>query len=402
MGGNRAYVAGMDRADEYLIPADTGWLADPAAQAVCAAMQAADFAIYFVGGCVRNALLREAASDVDLATDARPEEVIAVVEKAGMRAVPTGIDHGTVTVVVDGKSFEVTTFRRDVETDGRRAVVAFSREIADDARRRDFTMNALYATPQGRVVDPLGGLPDLLARRVCFIEDPSARIQEDYLRILRYFRFSACYADPEGGHDPDTLASISANLHGLETLSAERIGQEMIKLMGAADPSPAVATMRTIGALSAVLPGSDDQLLAPYIHLETLCRIDPDWRGRLAVLGGTDPADRLRLSKADARHLGFLQEAGWMGPPLPEIAYRHGQTIAEQVMLMRCALNGQPPESGWSETIQTAAKAKFPVAARDLMPVYQGPALGARLTELESKWIASEFTLSRQELLGTF
>lgn len=392
----------MDRADENLIPADTEWLKDPAAQAVCAAVTAAGFKIYFVGGCVRNALLGAAASDVDLATDARPEEVIALVEKAGMRVVPTGIDHGTVTVVQDGAAFEVTTFRRDVETDGRRAVVAFSTDIADDARRRDFTMNALYATPRGLVVDPLGGLPDLWARRVRFIEDPAARIREDYLRILRYFRFSAYYADLSGGFDHDTLASISENLPGLETLSAERVGQEIIKLMAAPDPSQAVAVMRTIGVLNIVLPGCDDRFLGPYVHLESTCEISPDWRGRFAVLGGDDMADRLRLSKSDARHLALLHQIGWMGPPLAEVAYRQGQGIAEQVMLMRCAMMGEPPESGWLETIQMAAQAEFPVFARDLMPTYQGPALGARLEELESKWIASGFALSREALIGTF
>lgn len=392
----------MDRADENLIPADTDWLRDPAAQAVCSAVTEAGFDIYFVGGCVRNALLHAPASDVDLATDARPEEVMALVEKAGMRAVPTGIDHGTVTVVQDGTAFEVTTFRRDVETDGRRAVVAFSTDIADDARRRDFTMNALYATPQGVVVDPLGGLPDLWARRVRFIEDPAARIREDYLRILRYFRFCAYYADLDGGFEPDTLASISENLHGLETLSAERVGQEIIKLLGAPDPSQAVAVMRAIGVLHAILPGSDDRFLAPFVHLESICNITPDWSGRLAVLGGDDIAARLRLSKSDARKLALLHQIGWMGPPLAEVAYRHGLRIAEQVMLMRCAMNGELPEKGCLETIQSAARAVFPVSARDLMPAYQGPALGARLAELESKWIASGFALSREALIGTF
>lgn len=392
----------MDRADENLIPADTDWLRDPAAQAVCSAVTEAGFDIYFVGGCVRNALLHAPASDVDLATDARPEEVMALAERAGMRAVPTGIDHGTVTVVQDGTAFEVTTFRRDVETDGRRAVVAFSTNIADDARRRDFTMNALYATPQGVVVDPLGGLPDLWARRVRFIEDPAARIREDYLRILRYFRFCAYYADLDGGFEPDTLASISENLHGLETLSAERVGQEIIKLLGAPDPSQAVAVMRAIGVLHAILPGSDDRFLAPFVHLESICNITPDWSGRLAVLGGDDIAARLRLSKSDARNLALLHQIGWMGPPLAEVAYRHGLCIAEQVLLMRCAMNGELPEKGCLETIQSAARAVFPVSARDLMPTYQGPALGARLAELESKWIASGFALSREALIGTF
>ena len=148
--------------------------------------------------------------DIDIATDARPEAVSDLAERAGLKAVPTGIDHGTVTVVARGLPHEVTTFRRDVETDGRRAVVAFSTDIADDARRRDLTMNALYARPDGTVADPLGGLPDLLARRVAFIEDAAARIREDYLRILRFFRFHAWYGDPAGGLDADKAKSASS------------------------------------------------------------------------------------------------------------------------------------------------------------------------------------------------
>ncbi|APE45140.1 CCA tRNA nucleotidyltransferase [Sulfitobacter alexandrii] len=392
----------MDRADENLIPAGTPWLADPAAQSVCAAIEDAGFAVFFVGGCVRNALLKAPASDVDMATDATPEQTIKAAEAAGMRVVPTGIEHGTVTVVQDGRPFEVTTFRRDVETDGRRAVVAFSGDISEDARRRDFTMNALYATPRGVVVDPLGGLPDLLARRVRFIEDPGARIREDYLRILRYFRFWAIYADQDAGFDPETLAHISENLEGLSTLSAERVGQEMVKLLAAADPSAAVATMRTIGVMGAVLPGSDDRFLAPYVHLETACQVAPDWRARLAVLGGEDPAARLRLGKADARHLALLSEIGWAGPPVAELAYRHGRAVAEQALLMRCALNDTLPETGWPEKIAAGVNATFPVSARDLMPEYEGRALGARLASLERVWIESGFTLGRDELLGTF
>lgn len=164
-GGNRAYVAGMDRTYDVTLPASTRWLSDPDAQAVCDAVTDGGHAIYFVGGCVRNALLGVADSDVDMSTNALPERVMALAARAGLKAVPTGVEHGTVTVVSGGKGFEVTTFRRDVETDGRRAVVAFSDSILDDALRRDFTMNALYADAHGRVIDPLEGLVDLRARR---------------------------------------------------------------------------------------------------------------------------------------------------------------------------------------------------------------------------------------------
>lgn len=390
----------MDRADDILIPPGTSWLNDPHARAVCEAVQAGGHTIYFVGGCVRNALLGLQDSDIDMSTDARPEEVMHLTEAAGLKAVPTGLDHGTVTVVASGAPFEVTTFRRDVQTDGRRAVVAFSKDISDDARRRDFTMNALYATGDGAIIDPLGGLPDLLARRVRFIEDADARIKEDYLRILRFFRFSAWYADHSEGFDADALAAISANTGGLETLSAERVGQEIRKLLKSPNPSTAVATMRQCGVLSAILPGADDRWLAPLVHLEAEIGIDCDWITRLAALGGDDVASRMRMSKAETRQLDHMRVFGFAGPPLAEVAYRYGQHLSQQALILRSAVAGEMPDIALLETISTAAKAQFPVKAADLMPTYQGPELGARLGALEKAWIASDFGLTRAQLLA--
>jgi poly(A) polymerase/tRNA nucleotidyltransferase (CCA-adding enzyme) len=384
---------------DILIPGNTSWLNDPRARAVCEAVKEGGFQIYFVGGCVRNALLGLADSDVDMSTNARPDDVIRLTKAAGLKAIPTGIDHGTITVVCQGAPFEITTFRRDVETDGRRAVVAFSEDISDDARRRDFTMNALYADLEGVVTDPLNGLPDLMARRIRFIEDANMRIKEDYLRTLRFFRFSAWYADPQDGFDPDALAAISENTDGLETLSAERVGQEFTKLMRAADPAPAIATMRQVGVLSTILPGTDDRWLAPLIHLEAALGVAPDWRARLAVLGGDETAVRLRLSKSDAKIVTLFKEQGFAGPLLAEVAYREGAEAAKQIMLLRAAMAERMPESGLLETISRAASAIFPIKAADLMPALQGPALGARLKALEAAWIASDFMLSADELL---
>ena len=187
------------------------WLTRAETQAVCAMLTAGGYQVLLVGGCVRNALLGAPVADVDIATDAPPQIVSDLAENAGLKAVPTGINHGTVTIIAGGIPHEVTTFRRDVETFGRHAKVAFSTRLNDDAARRDFTMNALYARPDGTVLDPLNGLPDLVARRVRFVGDPEQRIGEDYLRILRFFRFHAWYGDPAGGLDPDGLAACAAN-----------------------------------------------------------------------------------------------------------------------------------------------------------------------------------------------
>lgn len=207
------------------------WLDAPAPRAVTAALNAAGWRAYYVGGCVRDAALGRTAADIDVATDARPEAVMAAARAAGLKAVPTGIGHGTVTLVHDGAPVEVTTFRRDVETDGRRAVVAFTDDLVEDARRRDFTMNALYATPEGEVVDPLGGLPDLRAGRLRFVGAPADRIAEDALRILRFFRFHAWYGDPRAGLDAEALAACAEAADKVDRLSRERVGAETARLL---------------------------------------------------------------------------------------------------------------------------------------------------------------------------
>lgn len=375
----------------------TDWLEDPNTQHVCKVLKDGGADVYFVGGCVRNALLGAGASDLDLCTNMRPEQVIDVAGAAGIRAVPTGIDHGTVTLVHKSVPYEITTFRRDVATDGRRAVVAFSDCIKEDAARRDFTMNALYARPDGEVVDPLDGLPDLVARRVRFIGTAENRIREDYLRSLRYFRFHAWYGNADLGFDPDALSAIAGNLDGIPSLSRERVGQELIKLLAAPDPAPAIAVMRQIGLLSMILPGSDDRALAPLIHLEAGMPSDP--MRRLAALGGEDPREALRLSKAQANMVQLLRTEA-TGPTAPAaLAYMYDQSVARNAMLLRSALLEMPLPPMLETELNAGAQAVFPLTAQDLMPDVQGPALGVALKRLKSDWIASGFSLDKDSLL---
>ncbi|MCT8158555.1 CCA tRNA nucleotidyltransferase [Pseudoruegeria sp. SHC-113] len=376
------------------------WIDAPEAQAVMAVLTGAGYAAYFVGGCVRNTLLGAPVGDLDVCTDARPEDTHRLFTEAGFRVVPTGIDHGTVTVIAGGTPFEITTFRKDVETDGRRAVVAFADSIEDDAHRRDFTMNALYADATGAVQDPLGGLPDLKARLVRFIDDPEARIREDYLRILRFFRFHAWYGDPDQGIDADGLAACAANSAGIETLSGERLGAEMKKLLAAPDPAPSVSSMQQAGVLNAVVPGVDSKALAPLVAFEAQAGMAPDAIRRLAALGGESVAERLRLSRAEARTLEVLREAVGSGQSPAELGYRLGADMAQSVVLLRAALLEMPLEVQDLKAAQAGAEATFPVSAKDLMPALSGPALGARLKALEADWIASGFTLTRAELLA--
>ena len=373
------------------------WLTRTETQTVLAMLTQAGHQAYLVGGCVRNALLGVDISDIDMATDALPERVTELAERAGLRVIPTGLAHGTVTVVARGIPHEITTFRKDIATDGRHAAVRFSGKLEDDANRRDFTMNALYADANGAVFDPVCGLPDIRIRRVRFIGDSNERIAEDYLRILRFFRFHASYGDPSAGIDPEGLAACAAGAGGLDQLSGERIGGEMRKLLGTADPTPSVAAMSASGILAHVMPGANLTPLGPLIHLEAAKT--PDWTRRAATLGGQDLALRWRLSKAETKRVETLRDAATNPEPPQITAYKHGAEIAQNVVLINAALMEQHvPDC--SEAIQRGATARFPVSSADLMPELQGPTLGQKLTELEQLWLASDFTLSREDLLA--
>lgn len=371
------------------------WITSPAATRLMSMFSDAGEEAFFVGGCVRNSLMNVPVSDLDVSTSVRPERVVELAKSCGFNAIPTGIEHGTVTVVVDGEPFEITTFRKDVETDGRRAVVVFSDRLEDDAHRRDFTMNALYARADGTIVDPLVGLPDLLARRVRFIDDANQRIREDYLRILRFFRFHAWYGDDDAGLDPEGLAACAQNIEGLSNLSKERVGAELIKLFSASEPDRAVAAMDHAGVLNALLPGASTKAFFLLTSFEQ--GVDPIVR--LSALGRFDVAKILRLSKQQSRQYDALRTYAEGVETIHEVAYREGKKMAWDVAALRAAFFEQPLDASLSAEIEKAAKAKFPVSAQDIMADFSGPALGAMLRNLERAWIESGFRLTYKDLM---
>lgn len=372
------------------------WLQSDASQRICRLLTDAGHQVFFVGGCVRNALLDAPVSDLDLATDAIPTVVQALAKAAGIKCIPTGIDHGTLTLIVDDIPFEITTFRSDLETDGRHATIAFSTSVEHDARRRDFTMNALYADPDGNVLDPVGGLPDLRARRVVFIDDANQRIKEDYLRILRFFRFHAWYGDASSGLDRDCLAACAEHVDGIDTLSKERIGHEMIKLLGAPDPAPSVSAMAHSNALMRVLPGADANSLAILVHIEGEYGLAADPIRRLAVLGGQDVMENLRMSKADYRRLKVLQS----NDDALTLGYRYGSNAID-ILAVRAARMGVDLAQSDIDDAGLGLDQTCPVAAVDLIHRYQGAALGVALRDIETAWIASRFSLTKEQLLAT-
>lgn len=343
----------------------------------------------YVGGAVRDTLLGLAVKDIDVATPLLPQEVIARLDAAGIRSVPTGIQHGTVTAVLPSGPVEITTLRHDVSTDGRRATVSFASDWREDAARRDFTINALYADPiTHEIFDWFGGLEDLAARRVRFIGDAHARIREDHLRILRYFRFQARFgslpADPKAEHACGELASM------LKGLSRERIGMEMMNLLGLADPAPTVTRMAELGVLAQILPEARPGALAELVSQEQAQGVAPDPLRRLAALLPTDPclaeqiAARFRLSGAQKKRLVIAARRGSEVGDARALAYRLGRTEA----LDRLLLAGQQVAALTDWQIP-----HFPIKGGEIVSlgIKAGPQVARILRELEDRWISEGF-----------
>ena len=392
-----------------LDPARESWMTAPETRAVMEALTRECGEARFVGGAVRSALMQRPVTDIDIATPLLPDEVTRRLKKAGLGAVPTGVEHGTVTAIAGGKPFEITTLRRDVTTDGRRATVAFTTDWKEDAARRDFTMNALYASADGEVLDYFGGLADLEAGRVRFVGDAVTRIREDYLRILRLFRFHAWYG--RGDLHPDALHAAAAEKGGLTILSGERIQKELLRLLEAENPAPVLRVMAACGILAEILPGALN-----LTRLEKLVEIDganffaPNPVLRLSALLPDDPAladgiaERLKLSNADRERLSDLAGArekivSYLSiREVRKLLYRLGAQRFQDRARLRWAED--PKESNaiqWRALLAMAdawQRPVFPLSGRNVMAagVVQGPLVGRILSEVEEWWVDSDFT----------
>ena len=383
--------------------------------AVLAALDCDGEEARLVGGAVRNALLGiPAPSDVDIATTALPDEVIRRAAAAGFRPVETGKEHGTITVVAEGMPFEVTTLRQDVETYGRRAKVVFGRDWRQDAQRRDFTINALFASRDGRLHDYVGGLADLEARRVRFIGDPATRIAEDYLRVLRFFRFHASYA--EGPLDPGGLAACIRARTQIETLSRERVRMELMKLLIASAAAPTCEAMMEAGILGPVLGGVPlVASLRRVVAIEAAARLAPDACRRLGALavGIVEDAERLsqrlRLSNAETERLLSMGNAWWRIAPTDERAlrallYRIGeQHFRDRVSLAWSRAGAEVSENDWLRALQLPERwnrPTFRLKAADFITrgLSPGPQLGKALAAAEDAWVAANFPVDQATL----
>jgi len=385
------------------------WMTAAPTRKVMAALQARGPA-RFVGGCVRDALLGRPVGDIDIATPLTPDEVTAALKAGGLRAVPTGVEHGTVTAIADGQPFEITTLRRDVETDGRRAVVSFTSDWRDDAQRRDFRLNALYLDEDGAIFDPTGeGVADARAGRIVFVGDAEMRIREDYLRILRFFRFYAWFG--RGEPDQAGLKACADLGYGLKTLSGERVSKELLKLLAAEDPRPAVRLMAATGVLGVLLPESNGPArFEGLVEIETSQLFTSDAVLRLAALLPDDAkavrtaAQRLRLPNATRDRLVGATPSppvltSWMSPrEVRRAIYRLGrEAFRDRVMLAWAASERTATHPQWRMLFtypDTWTPPPFPVTGEEIKAagVPEGPLHGRVRREVEDWWIDMDFT----------
>ena len=390
------------------------WLREDATRALLAAFAAHGQALRFVGGCVRDTLMERPVGDLDAATPAMPGTVMALLEAEGIKTIPTGLKHGTVTAIILDRQIEITTLREDAACDGRHAEVRYTDDWQRDAARRDFTMNALYMDAAGEVYDYFGGLGDLAARRLRFIGDPVARIREDYLRILRFFRFYATHAAPPP--DEEALAACTAEATGIANLSGERIRAEMFKLLAAPDPVPSLKLMEACGVLKEIgvaapdyaaleLPAPADPLLQLLLLLGHVASPNPEEGAD--ILAALALSERWRLSNAERDRL----TTGLVTPTPEKITdaqakaflRREGETCYRDWIWRWHAQHPQEAENAHALLAlpERWPVPLFPVTGKDLLArgVPQGEGLGKLLAELEAAWEASDYTLDKEALL---
>lgn len=399
-----------------LNPKQFAWMRSEAISTVFQALPAGS--TRFVGGCVRNALMGVEVGDIDLATQLEPKEVAKALDDAKIRYVPTGIEHGTLTAVIGKKPFEITSLRKDVETDGRRAVVAFTKDWAEDAQRRDLTINALYADFEGKVYDPTGqGLDDLKAMKFRFVGDADARVQEDYLRILRFFRFLAWYGG-DGKVDAEALKACREKRRGLKTLSAERVWSEIKKLLLARDPSRAVRIMLTNEILDTLLPESSNaEGLSKMVTLESREAISPDPLLRLMAMSAREPlqmallSKRLKMSSKETARLRAWSDSSETLDPhasdsekLKAIYFAGKQVVIDRARVRAAGEEDALLSSRWMSLADLAmgwTPPDFPLTGKDLKAegVEPGPKMGKVLEALKALWVRSNFTADREKLL---
>jgi poly(A) polymerase len=394
---------------------DQPWMTAPETRSVVRALTRDGTGIRFVGGCVRDALAGRTVADIDIATPDPPETILRHLDAEGIRAIPTGIDHGTITAVVDDRLFEITTLRVDVETDGRRAVVAFTDDWTADAARRDLTINAMSCSVEGRLYDPFGGADDLAVGRIRFVGNAEQRIREDVLRLLRFFRFFAHYGQPP--LDEEGLAACRLLADRLPTLSGERVQAEIFSLLAADTAADVLAVMAAEAVLAYILPEATEfDRLRRLIGIERDTGVVPRMVRRLAAVLATAATDvdgiarRLKLSGADRDYLRVATVDLPRFQPIADEAarrrwfYRRGAEIYRELLLLWAAGRAEPPSDLSDQLGDTGQWLRpiFPLSGEDVLDrgVPSGPRIGESLRAVEDWWIDNDFVPTRKACLA--
>jgi len=383
---------------------DKVWNSDSTLKTLIHSLESSGGVAYLVGGCVRNTILGRPFTDIDIATDLLPEQVVKISKKEGYKVIQTGLSYGTVTIVNAGRKFEVTTFRSDIKTYGRKASVKFTADIKLDAMRRDFTMNSIYMNISGEIIDPLGSLDDLLEKKIKFIGNPSERIEEDNLRILRFFRFLAEFNKGRSDIDQDTMEALYKYKKEVKSLSRERIWMELKRILSVPEPQHIFSIMIEKGILDEVFPPIEIEGLSKVITAEKKYSVSPSHLVRLFSLNksiGKKWAHYVSLTSNEAKILEFIKESLVHYKDLKTVAYKFGRVVAEGWLLNYDDGFSEMIPSKISEIIDNGCNTFFPVSGVDLLEeMEEGPELGRQMEWLEDLWIKSGFTMGKKELLS--
>ena len=383
---------------------DKVWNSDSTLKTLIHSLESSGGVAYLVGGCVRNTILGRPFTDIDIATDLLPEQVVKISKKEGYKVIQTGLSYGTVTIVNAGRKFEVTTFRSDIKTYGRKASVKFTADIKLDAMRRDFTMNSIYMNISGEIIDPLGSLDDLLEKKIKFIGNPSERIEEDNLRILRFFRFLAEFNKGRSDIDQDTMEALYKYNKEVKSLSRERIWMELKRILSVPEPQHIFSIMIEKGILDEVFPPIEIEGLSKVITAEKKYSVSPSHLVRLFSLNksiGKKWAHYVSLTSNEAKILEFIKESLAHYKDLKTVAYKFGRVVAEGWLLNYDDGFSEMIPSKISEIIDNGCNTFFPVSGVDLLEeMEEGPELGRQMEWLEDLWIKSGFTMGKKELLS--
>ena len=376
------------------------WIKNKSLQNILKILKKADHNAYLVGGCIRNSILNFPVNDIDISTDAKPQETLDLFNIGSFKATPTGFSHGTVTVVSGGIPYQITTMRSDQNTDGRHADVSFSDNITEDAERRDFTINALYADPNGKIIDPIGGLKDFRPLKIKFIGNANNRIQEDYLRILRFFRFHAQFSEFVIDFEQDALDAIKNNQNSLKLLSKERVWNEFQKILLSKNPSRALLEMSKIGILEKVSIDGGIKNIKNLISIEEKMGIEPEAIRRLVAITRNTEKTSLNLSRKEARKFSLLKSLLGKKFDLAELVYQFNKEIAQSVLAIYTFNQGEKLKLSDVAKIEKACLYPCPISGAHLSKYMSGEDVGIKLKEAQRVWIKSNFKSDAAKILN--